>query len=352
MTLNLILRTLLLALLSQGCSKASFENIKRTALPISEGGTENSAPNSDPRSSNIGASSPQPTTEEMAPEIKRDEPTLPSPVPAASVTLVAQVSSPSIKPGKKTVLATSKFNESPDVPDVIWSIEPDPNHSDIGALAADGTYTSPSSNAKEFTVILTATLRSDPKIKASVPLIVLQDEQIFARCTRGSLAFPIIADVYELNSSATQLPNYSNPNEARKVSTVCMENYAVFPRDFSKGFPDVPALDEWFSLQTRTTLVITQAGDYEFELNSDDGARLYIDGREVIDNDGIHNAFGPGPEESLTVGHKFVTLNLAAGDHDLKLNYFQGPRLRIALELKWKVPGSLDFVYVPRESFR
>ncbi|RZA26953.1 MAG: hypothetical protein EOP10_01895 [Proteobacteria bacterium] len=369
MHMKILTSTLLLAFIVQGCRNASFENIKTAAIQLEADangrgpgdGSDNLTPGKNPndQSSREGPSTGNPNKDDSnaLPDPNPNPNPNPNPItkdPAvpATVTLTADVSSPSVKPGKKTVKAKAKFNEKPDVPDVSWSIEPDPTIPDPGTIGADGTYTSPANNKKQFTIKLVATLKSDPKIKASVPLIVTEDDQIFARCTRGSVAFPIAADVYQLNSSATKLPDYGNVNEAKKVTTVCMENYAVSPRDFSTGFPDVTSLDEWFSLKTQTTLVITQAGEYEFEMNSDDGSRLYIDGKEVIDNDGLHNAYGPGPEESLAIGRKFVKLTLTAGDHDLKLNYFQGPRLRIALELKWKKPGSSSFVYVPRESFR
>ncbi|RYZ69507.1 MAG: hypothetical protein EOP09_07565 [Proteobacteria bacterium] len=153
-------------------------------------------------------------------------------------------------------------------------------------------------------------------------------------------------------SSVKRLPDYNNPAESTYRTTVCMENYAVEPRSFSDGFPKVKDLYEYFSLQTTTTLIVPADGDYTFQLNSDDGSRLYIDGREVIDNDGEHQAYGPGPDDSLVVGLKEVVINLRKGEHPLALNYFQGPRFRIALMLKWKLPGSSDFVYVPRESFK
>ncbi|RZA24344.1 MAG: hypothetical protein EOP10_10190 [Proteobacteria bacterium] len=153
-------------------------------------------------------------------------------------------------------------------------------------------------------------------------------------------------------STVKHLPDYSNAAEATYRTTVCMENYAVEPRSFSDGFPKVKDLYEYFSLQTTTTLIVAADGDYTFQLNSDDGSRLYIDGREVINNDGEHQAFGPGPDDSQVVGLKEVVINLKKGEHPLALNYFQGPRYRIALMLKWKLPGASDFVYVPRESFK
>lgn len=56
------------------------------------------------------------------------------------------------------------------------------------------------------------------------------------------------------------------------------------------------------------------AGDYTFSLASDDGAQLSVDGKVVIDNDGIH------PATTICNGR----VHLATGTHDLHVEYFQG----------------------------
>lgn len=258
----------------------------------------------------------------------------------------------SVKSGEQKVQATARLKGQSEPPRVTWTITGPTGTSDIGTIDDNGLYTSPKTNAEEFKLTITASLKSDPKVSASTTLGVLPIDQIFARCAAGSSTFPILAHVYSVPSSTTQLPDYGNPAQATKITTVCMEKYAVEPRPFASGFPDVKDLFEYFSLQTTTQLVIQETGSYTFELNSDDGARLYIDGKEIIENDGLHRAYGPSPEDSTTVGKKEVTLTLSEGIHPLTLNYFQGPKFRIALVLKWKTPGSTTFEYVPRDSFR
>ena len=61
------------------------------------------------------------------------------------------------------------------------------------------------------------------------------------------------------------------------------------------------------------TLVVGTAGTYTFDLTSDDGSALFIDGKSVIDNDGAHN--------SVTLTD---SVTLSAGVHDIELRYFQG----------------------------
>jgi hypothetical protein len=124
----------------------------------------------------------------------------------------------------------------------------------------------------------------------------------------------------------------------KATRTVCLKQLDITNRDFTEGFPGVEGRIEWFALDIRFQLNIPVSGDYEFALNSDDGSRLYIDGREEIDNDGEHGQL-----------EKVKIVSLAAGMHEVRIPYFQGPRYSIALELKWKVPGESTHSYIPEQ---
>ena len=80
-------------------------------------------------------------------------------------------------------------------------------------------------------------------------------------------------------------------------------------------------------------LVAPKRGSYRFFLSSDDGARILIDGNEVVNHDGIH------PASDI----KEKGLNLEKGDHEFRLEYFQGGG-NIELYAAWK--GS-DFQITP-----
>lgn len=68
-----------------------------------------------------------------------------------------------------------------------------------------------------------------------------------------------------------------------------------------------------FGVRFRGQWKLEKAGKYRFFLGSDDGARLMIDGRAIVDNDGIH----PHQEQSAEA-------NLDAGWHDVVVDYIQG----------------------------
>jgi mono/diheme cytochrome c family protein len=77
------------------------------------------------------------------------------------------------------------------------------------------------------------------------------------------------------------------------------------------------------------TLKVPADGDYTFFLDSDDGSRLTVDGRMLIEYDGIH---GEGDEKSITVP-------LKQGRVQIRVDYFQGPVGAKGLSVAWKGPN-------------
>ena len=68
---------------------------------------------------------------------------------------------------------------------------------------------------------------------------------------------------------------------------------------------------DYFSARwTRTSHF--DAGSYEFSVTADDGVRLYIDGKLVIDK-----WIDQGPTTYI------VTKTLTAGDHSIKMEYYE-----------------------------
>ncbi|MBI4809850.1 MAG: hypothetical protein HY800_00045 [Ignavibacteriales bacterium] len=67
-----------------------------------------------------------------------------------------------------------------------------------------------------------------------------------------------------------------------------------------------------FAAQFFGTISIEKDDDYKFYLTSDDGSKLFIDGNEVIDHDGLH-----GPSE------KSGKVRLTSGKHKVEVQYLQ-----------------------------
>jgi hypothetical protein len=90
-----------------------------------------------------------------------------------------------------------------------------------------------------------------------------------------------------------------------------------------------------FAARWTGILDVKKAGTYTFLLNSDDGSKMYVDGQELVNNDGCH-----GPRA------KQAGKSLSVGAHPLKLDYFQkgGP---FAMEFSFKGPDTGDqFAYL------
>jgi hypothetical protein len=126
-------------------------------------------------------------------------------------------------------------------------------------------------------------------------------------------------DIYFLKSHSRKLPKFER---LRPVGSVYTNALQVPARDFREGFPGVTDRMEWFAIDYNGRFWIQEPGDYDFSLLSDDGSKLYIDGKTVINNDGLH------PAIERTGG-----VNLRAGMHRIRVSYFQGPAFAVALVL-------------------
>jgi hypothetical protein len=78
------------------------------------------------------------------------------------------------------------------------------------------------------------------------------------------------------------------------------------------GLDHIPFKADQFGLVLKGTIEIPAAALYTFYLNSNDGSKLYIDGKLVIDNDGLHGSL-----------EKEGQIKLSKGKHSLRISYFQ-----------------------------
>lgn len=149
-----------------------------------------------------------------------------------------------------------------------------------------------------------------------------------------------------------------NPTEARDIASFLLNdldiaaglqysyyegNWDKLP-DFSKLTPkevgDAETFDlsiakrkDHFGLRFDGTIKIDADGEYLFLLGSDDGSRLSIDGKVVIENDGVH-----------PFSQKRKPLKLKAGLHSVVVEYFEqagGEELQVLYELKGQPPQDL-----------
>ncbi len=67
-----------------------------------------------------------------------------------------------------------------------------------------------------------------------------------------------------------------------------------------------------FAARFDTFIVLPKDAEYTFQLTSDDGSRLFVDGQEIIDHDGVHAA-----------NSKSAKVRLTGGSHALRVEYFE-----------------------------
>src|SRR5205085_5881427 len=75
-------------------------------------------------------------------------------------------------------------------------------------------------------------------------------------------------------------------------------------------------------------LPISKDGNYTFFLESDDGSRLFIDGKQVVDNGGLH-----------AMEEKSGEVELKAGEHVLKIEFFEN-EVDAGCKFSWQPPRS------------
>jgi PA14 domain len=137
--------------------------------------------------------------------------------------------------------------------------------------------------------------------------------------------FGLRGEIYLLAPDTPWLPKFEKLQPIGAIYTSALN---IPPRDFQEGFPGVTNRFEWFAIDYTGNFYIGNPGKYRFLLGSDDGSKLYIDNKTVIDNDGIH-----------PIQYEECGITLQGGIHRIRVSYFQGPRAHLALILGVARPG-------------
>lgn len=112
----------------------------------------------------------------------------------------------------------------------------------------------------------------------------------------------------------TALPNFSALTPKKSGS---IQNFSLSPKNQQNNYA---FLFEGF-------ITVNQAGNYNFFTSSDDGSKLYINDKEIVNNDGLHGKV-----------EKTGTVYLSSGQHKIKVTYFERWSDDI-LEVRYSGPG-------------
>ncbi len=129
-------------------------------------------------------------------------------------------------------------------------------------------------------------------------------------------------------------PKWSTLPDFKSLKPDTLGKALVISVDFRKKMTD-------YGLTFDGYLKIDQPGVYRFYIESDDGSRLYIDGKSVLENDGVKYI----PSE------KMIEVALAKGYHAFRTEYFQadgGSRVSV----KMRGPGMKKQPLPPTMMFR
>lgn len=244
--------------------------------------------------------------------------------------------SPTILKAEQALNLEWKIPAGEEIDSFELSSEADDNSTPLGEInSLDNTkarYTAPNT-IEESTKVFIDALVGNEKVRCQV---MLQADGDIAVPDDGILV-GIPGNVYQLSPDTVRVPNF---DEITPVASIVMTNLDIPVRFFNQGFPGVRDLFEWFGIRFRGRIYIPEDGAYWFQLSSDDGSNFYIDDKLVVDNDGNHEM-----EESSGKA------NLTAGYHNITIDYYQGPRDFIGLQLFWKRDLFDSYSIIPAENF-
>ena len=141
----------------------------------------------------------------------------------------------------------------------------------------------------------------------------------------------LIAEYFEFDSGVSDFPKIATD----KLPAIRRVDKQISVESCDENFNNTN-LNTNFYVRWSGSVKIEKPGKYKFALESDDGSRLFIDGKIVVNN--------PGPH---AMGKVAGEIDLTPGQHDLKIEYFQGDG-GMGCKFSWTPPGKGE--EIPNES--
>jgi len=107
--------------------------------------------------------------------------------------------------------------------------------------------------------------------------------------------------------------------------------------NWGNGSPGTGVNKDKFSVRWTGTVEASSTGDFQFQTNTDDGVRLWINGVPVI------NSWSNGAASTNTG----APMALIAGNrYTIKMEFYENGGQAVA-QLRWKTPGATSYVAIP-----
>jgi len=153
---------------------------------------------------------------------------------------------------------------------------------------------------------------------------IFQNNQLVSTIAEGSFRIvskakqdPVTFQVYQVNG-IEKLPDFADFNPI-------LEGFVTEFSHKQALSEEIP--QEQVAVAFESYLEVQEAGKYTFFTNSDDGSKLYVNGTQIVDNDGDHG-----------VMERSGSLKLAKGRHLVRVEFFNGGG-GFHLDAKYKGPN-------------
>ena len=133
----------------------------------------------------------------------------------------------------------------------------------------------------------------------------------------------LIAEFFNIGKAIEQFPTIAAERKPDLRRVDRQINYEVT----ADVFPGTDMMDHFY-VRWLGRIRIPRDGKFTFFTESDDGSRLWIDGKVVVDNGGLH-----------AMEEKSGEVELKAGDHDVKVELFENDG-DVGCKLSWEAPNA------------
>lgn len=173
------------------------------------------------------------------------------------------------------------------------------------------------------TVLVTTEPSGDDTLLTSVGTRGAATRRIQARLTGSVSSSPgLYAEYFIMGGSLSQLSDVNWAAAPDYTETVSQLNFPSTGGAWWSGGPT-----DRFGAQYTGKVTVATAGTWTFYTNSDDGSKLWVNGTEVVDNDGLHGML-----------ERSGTISLTEGTHDFVVQLFENGG-GVGLIVSWQGPG-------------
>ena len=128
------------------------------------------------------------------------------------------------------------------------------------------------------------------------------------RAEEAALDPGLVAEIFDMGGAVEDFPTI----EKDKKATVKRVDKDINVDSTGDNWPGTQLADHFY-IRWTGVIKIPKDGKYTFYCESDDGSRMSIDGKQVVDCGGLHGMEEKGGD----------AVELKAGDHEIKVEFFE-----------------------------